>query len=313
MTLSSLTILWLFGASLLPGCDASNNSACARLASTLSAAYQSDQHFLPSDQPLESYLDHNGVLLTMCMRYGGMIPWMECSRKDGDTKLSASWVHTNQTRGWRVIGKPVDKGPPVGLALKPTETTIRCLYPVDGVTDARDGNGCGPLSSDARYGSQGYDHLKWYKKMLLKENIMHYKTAVFGSNVTWDSIPCSDFFQMPPDTDTAEIPLLSRLNDSNKTGFVYLTQANMQIDKWSYIMGFPVCNQSMPPPAPTFQKQILLYMGKTWWKSEDWNSIIKLMDNALDSHPSLNIWNEVCAITLWILFEISALVAIILL
>jgi hypothetical protein len=58
--------------------------------------------------PLEEFLDLNGILLTMCMRFRGFVPWKECSHGKQDSKLSALWVQKDKTRGLRVIGKPID-------------------------------------------------------------------------------------------------------------------------------------------------------------------------------------------------------------
>ena len=294
MLFSIVSTLLLLAASFSPGTEA-DNSSCSHIAARLSAAYISNHSFNAIDQSLEAYLDDNGVLLTMCMRFGGIIPWMECSRKDGDSKLSASWVHTNQTRGWRVIGTPFDKGPPVGLALKPTGISVRCVYPVDAATDGRDNTGCGPRSDDVRYGSKGYDHAKWYRKTMLKENVVQYKNSVFGANTTWDSIPCADFFQAQPNNSVI-VSQLENTTSAIKTEWNYRTLEQFLIDQYSYIMGFPVCNESAPAPAPTFQnKNSVIYVGETWWKSEQWNSVIRLMDAMLDTHPSVDIWNEVRA------------------
>jgi hypothetical protein len=160
-------------------------SNCTVIAAALSTAYRTYHAFQPDVSSLEQFLDRNGILLTMCMRFAGYLPWLECSRKEDDTKLSASWIQADKTRGFHVIGKPADQGPPVGLVLKPSSTKVRCLYPVDAATNGRDGNGCGPMSSDPRYGSKGYDHMGWFGKLMARAVVIRYKNSVFGENRTW--------------------------------------------------------------------------------------------------------------------------------
>ena len=149
------------------------SSNCTLAAATLSAIYRTyNETSLQPNHRLEDFLSHNGILLTMCMRFGGLLPWLECSLGKKDTKISASWIQQNKTRGFRVIGDWIDHGPPVGLVLKSETMNIRCLFPADAGTDKRDNEGCGPLSTDAYYGSKGYDHAKhwWTKKIWISEN-----------------------------------------------------------------------------------------------------------------------------------------------
>lgn len=57
-------------------------SNCTLVAAALSTAYRTYRggDFSPSSTRLEDFLDRNGILLTMCMRYSGFVPWLECSR-----------------------------------------------------------------------------------------------------------------------------------------------------------------------------------------------------------------------------------------
>jgi hypothetical protein len=187
----------------------------------------------------------------------------------------------------------VDKGPPIGMVLKPTATSIRCAYPVDAVTDNRDDNGCGPYSTDPIYGSKGYDHKNWFGKMMERQEVIFYRNQVFGKGRPFESIPCSDWVQQPP------VAVFGVLDESNTNTtdsslkWEFKTQAELVVEQWSYIMGHPVCNQSEPAPKPDFHNTtIFLYQGHQVWKPEEWTTVVQLLEDALDEHPNLYVWNE---------------------
>ncbi|CAB9499102.1 expressed unknown protein [Seminavis robusta] len=280
-------------------------SNCTLLASALSAAYRTYNDTQPISS-LEHFLDDNGILLTMCMQFRGRIPWLECSRKDGNSKLSASWIQASKTRGFRVIGKPIDVGPPVGLVLKPSSTKVRCLYPVDAGTDGRDNNGCGPNSYDPRYGSKGYDHAGWFQRLLTRQELTYYKNQKFGKNRTWESIPCNQLY------DNLTVPILGLLeerqqeqntqtshkNNQTRYQWKYKTLDEVVVDQWSYKLGHPVCNQSQPAPKPDFNEtsifDFLVYFDRYFWSGadDDWRQVVSLMEDTIDRHPFVSTWNE---------------------
>lgn len=133
-----------------------------------------------------------------------------------------------------MIGKPIDLGPPVGLILKPTATNIRCLFPADAATDSRDGDGCGPLVNDAHYGSKGYDHASWFRKQLLKANVIYYKNAVFGANRTFESIPCDEFYMPNADFNGTQPPRYASVigQMSKHLEWEFQSLDEYQIDQW---------------------------------------------------------------------------------
>jgi hypothetical protein len=326
------------------------SSNCTLVAAALSAAYRTyDGHGFPpsslsypSSMRLEDFLDHNGILLTMCMSHRGLIPWLECSRPKSSTddavapwsstalraapgdatdggrvaasaggsdpsRLEASWVQQDQTRGFRVIGRPIDIGPPVGLILRPSGTSIRCIYPVDGATDARDGRGCGPLTNDPSYGSQGYDHAKWYRKMLYREEIVRSKNSLFGPNRTWESIPCTDFLSgtMPAGVNSSTyLPIIGFVDrNASRSEWRYETQEEYTVDYWSHVLGHTLCNRSDMPPEPSPDTLVknatsaLIYFGPFSWRTHEWDTVVKLMQSAIDDPPfalggRLGVWNE---------------------
>jgi hypothetical protein len=310
-----------------------NASNCTLVAAALSNAYRTynGHDFSPDTMRLEDFLDRNGVLLTMCMRYGGLFPWLECSRSGpaakslsssssipGDavvaggrdpSRLEASWVQRDQTRGFRVIGPPIDVGPPVGLVLRPSGTSIRCIYPVDGATDGRDDGGCGPLTDDPRYGSQGYDHAKWYRKLIMREEIVLVKNSHFGPDRPWESIPCADFFPAPPSPSggntTADLQVLGsveKLDNGTRYEWRYQTQTRYMVDYWSHILGHTLCNQSAMPPEPSpnavgDEMLDLIWTAPFSWPPSEWHPVVEMMQLAIDDPPfslrgNIRIWNE---------------------
>jgi hypothetical protein len=290
---------------------APSSSNCTAVAATLSSHFNST--YRPPTQSvannsLELFLDDHGLLVTMCMRFRGMLPWMECTIpsksslnygwRPSTTKVSASWVHSKKTRGFRVIGRPIDIGPPVGLVLKPTELSVRCLYPADAATDGRDGDGCGVPSSDPQFGSQGYDHTNWINKIMTKYQIMQYKNDAFGKDRHWNTIPCSEFLGPPytPGNDTSNninLQVLGRLEDNQQWEIYDIP--HLIIEQWSYIMGFPICNHSSPVPPPDLDDGMqhdMIYYGLDFWRPINWTVSLELMMKLFNDFPTLEIWNE---------------------
>jgi len=114
---------------------------CSALAKAISAAYLSTEAFNgTSTSDLQTYLSSHGVLTTMCMG-----PNITCAP---DKHWSFSWINVQTTV--RIIPDAL-----IGMIAKPTAIDLQCIYPVDGGTDGRDNNGCGPITIDPLYGSQG--------------------------------------------------------------------------------------------------------------------------------------------------------------
>lgn len=238
------------------------------------------------------------------------MPRGDIDREKDPSRLDASWVQENQTRGFHAVGFPIDIGPPVGLVLRPSGTSIRCVYPVDGATDGRDGKGCGPINSDPRHGSQGYDHASWYRKVLVRAEIVQEKNSLFGPNRTWESIPCSGFFDDEfPGVQIFGTAVARRThNDDDDDGggthydWFYQTGPQCLIDYKSYILGHTLCNRSAMPPEPSPARLgnatiDLIYVGPSSWPPHEWPAVVELMQSALDDPPfslqeKLKIWNE---------------------
>jgi len=195
---------------------------CTTLAATLSANYATPlTRYDPSrNGPLSSYLDKNGVLVSMCMN-GDHACTIDPTKTN---HLSASWIHqslegnedgnNNTDNILRVI---FPKQFPVGLVVDPThepsqqETSrpknrhidkddnnfLRCLYPTDAGTDGRDNAGCGPLYTDPKVGSLGYCKLNRITRYLNRRALDSYKDVNFGHFTNYSDIPCDYFFSFP--------------------------------------------------------------------------------------------------------------------
>mmetsp|Transcript_24419 Transcript_24419/g.37136 ORF Transcript_24419/g.37136 Transcript_24419/m.37136 type:complete len:375 (-) Transcript_24419:288-1412(-) len=291
--------------------------SCTQLAAALSASYRTYETYDPSNHhysSLESFLEKNGILLTMCMRFNGQIPWLECTGNGLDVspfsfnghdevsstnekkkvqekhRIASSWIQQNIS-GFRVVSPPVDTGPPVGHILQPNATTIQCLYPMDAATINRDDEGCGPLSSDIHDGSKGYDHAKWYGKLLLKGQIIEFKNSMFGNNRAWDSIPCSEFLGSTAANFSSAV--LGEVNNDDRS-WTYQRTSEYIIQSWSYIMGHNICNTSQPLPTPSFNDtDFLVYIGPTSWQPQHWEEMLDLMKDTLGEHPNVQTWNEI--------------------
>ena len=61
-------------------------------------------------------------------------------------------------------------------------------------------------------------------------------------------------------------------------------------------MGFPVCNISRESPSPPDFDQTgnwLLDSSNHSWSPKQWPQVIQRMEDALEEHPDMAIWNEV--------------------
>eukprot|EP00523_Entomoneis_sp_CCMP467_P007148 CAMPEP_0168721880 /NCGR_PEP_ID=MMETSP0724-20121128/2313_1 /TAXON_ID=265536 /ORGANISM="Amphiprora sp., Strain CCMP467" /LENGTH=423 /DNA_ID=CAMNT_0008768541 /DNA_START=6 /DNA_END=1277 /DNA_ORIENTATION=- len=230
---------------------------CTALAAVLSAKYRrynaSEYNNDTNTSSLPSFLNRNGVLVTMCMRFPSTeaLAWWDCSsprrrrRRQTSTRLSTSWVQQDQTSGFQVIRWPLIRSPPVGLVLDPTvlaasngsgtslsSSSLSCLFPVDAATEVRDDHGCGPLSMDARYGSHGYDHeTSPWRKWWTRQQIINYKNQQFGPATPWDSIPCRDFFEPAVEQQQQR----QQESSNNPRGVPF----SLLVDDWMKIQDFP--------------------------------------------------------------------------
>jgi hypothetical protein len=172
------------------------------------------------------------------------------------------------------------------------------MYPADASTDGRDDDGCGPSMDDLHYGSRGYDHAGWFGKQLLKANVLYYKDSMFGANRTFQSIPCDEFYKPSRDFNSTQAknpPVIGQISRDFTWEFQTLLAEN-QINQWSYIMNQSVCNTSHPVPKPNIDNSTaspqLFYIDHKSWEANKWNSVIQMMEQALDDHPALKVWNE---------------------
>ena len=159
---------------------------CTELAASLSSNYRDNTPYdNGGSSSLSRYLGGHGLLLTMCFPFSCMI-------EPRDSHISASWI--NDRLGVHVI--PTDNQ--IGLILDPLKADLKCIYPTDAATLSRDGNGCGPMTTDPEYGSQGARSYNFITRYLARKQFREYKDVNFGANTDWLDIPCDILFPIPP-------------------------------------------------------------------------------------------------------------------
>jgi hypothetical protein len=262
--------------------------SCSDLARRFTESYYSSATFNSSGN-LNEYLNSNGILLTMCIGntlfpkfFGG-----PCKLGFRENHVSASWIRKKET-GFRVFGPRED----VGLILDPFATSIQCLYPVDGVTDSRSMNGCGP-THDAIGGSNNF----W--RAVEKYQIESYKNQKFGKDTKWMDIDCNDMLEtfLGPFPSGGAFALNN--TDCLKTvaggiPFIFESPIKYTYDVWSDVLGHAVCNATKPWPEPSFNDEYgLLYFGSCAWVKSDWVGMVDTMIHLSSVYPKLEFWNEV--------------------
>jgi hypothetical protein len=265
--------------------------SCHDLALRLTENYYTATRFNSTNTNLTDYLNHNGILLTMCIG-NAILPRIfggPCKLGFRSHHVSASWIRKNET-GFRVFGSSLlaDTALPVGLILDPTMTQINCMYPIDGVTDAREKNGCG-VTFDSIGGPSSI------RRSIDRYAIAHFKNSRFGKDTKWSDIDCSLMF-----SDIVGEGNFA-LNDTDCSGavaggipFVFESPARVTYETWSDVMGHPVCNITQPWTDPTFTSDdVLLYLGSCVWKTSDWAGMIDTTVNLATEHPSVTFWNEI--------------------
>lgn len=262
--------------------------SCSDLALRFTESYFSSATFNSSGN-LNEYLNSNGILLTMCVGntlapkfFGG-----PCKLGFRENHVSASWIRKKET-GFRIFGPRED----VGLILDPFATEIQCLYPVDGVTDQRSINGCGP-TYDAIDGSSNI----W--RSIEKYQIESYKNQMFGKDTKWMDIDCEDMLG----TFVGPFPFggAFALNNTDcletvagGIPFLFASPVKYTYDVWSNLLGHAVCNATVPWPEPSFDDEgALLYLGSCAWRKSNWVGMVDTMMNLASEYLSLEFWNEI--------------------
>lgn len=137
------------------------------------------------------------------------------------THVSGSWI--NELTGPRVI-----VGPSFGFVLDSQQVNLRCIYASDAATDARDDNGCGPMSMDPQYGSIGYSKSNPVKRYLFKKGLE--KFLKFNAADASD-IPCE-----------ALLPIAWSLWQGTKGNLTFPNGLETMSNNYAPFLGRPICN-----------------------------------------------------------------------
>jgi hypothetical protein len=273
---------------------------CTELASKLTENYYTSETYDASnsnESSLNEYMNHNGILLTMCigMSFFPKIFGGPCKLGIRENHLSASWIRNIDT-GFRIFGMPDDPDAlPIGLVLDPLQSHIDCMYPIDAVTDTRLRNGCGPVpdAPDAPPFN--------FMRILERIHVVNYKNENFGNDTKWMDIDCMDFMEpmvIPEDTGNFAVGKtdckVDFLNNGTDMPFRFETSGEYIYNTWSSVMGHPVCNQSLPWSNPTFHDiDTILYFGSCIWKPNNWVGMMDIMEQIAVLHPKVHFWNEI--------------------
>lgn len=284
-------------------------NSCTSLAAALSAKYATYQEFHGAGGgDLNSYLDHNGLLVSMCINFSLLTQRFYCDLRKHDRVLSTSWIQRNQT-GFRVFrgASPQQLPVTVGMVIDPTAMEIQCLYPSDGLTGGRDDlviNGktaqaCGPVNTDPRFGSKGYDHLPRWKKILVRAAWNAYAQHNFGNN---RSVSCRDFF-FQPDDDGKEImatPVYLKerrddetaCSDRDNPEFTFYDYIEFPVQDAEYMVQHKLCEPSSNT-TKFHRNDWFLYAGRCSWRPDQFTDMLRTMQKLDREHPKVQNWNEI--------------------
>ena len=266
--------------------------SCPELALRLTENYYSTHRFNQSSESLSGFLDQNGILLSICLGstilpsiFGGL-----CSLGIFSNHVAASWIRNIDT-GFRIFGgppTPTDDLALIGLILDPATADVKCVYPIDAVTNSRLNNGCGPLKQSPKAPNQDSQKSDRYANI-------KFKSEKFAKTSKWSDIICEKFFRLDTgmvamnNSDCSfaiehDVPVPMLLESAGKYNY----------ETFSTAAGHPVCNMTKPWPEPNSNtRDSILYMGSCVWKPTDWLSMLDTMVQVASDYPRANFWNEV--------------------
>ena len=273
--------------------------SCVSLAAVLSSKYRTYSPFNESSDSLNSHLNENGILLSMCDIHLPVVG-IRCGLSPTSKSWSSSWIQEKET-GFRVFA--ISDNYSVGKILDPTKVEINCLYPTDASSSFRDDHGCGPLSNDPQHGSRGTNR---YYRMFEQWYLTQIKNQQFGSDTPWTNISCSDYTF---EGDLGQNVTIVRYNNNNKRqerdgsvswkrrsspGSVsYEAFSAYSARIWGEIMTHPICDTNSTNDKPNLTRDHwLLYQDGFWWEPQAWDSVLSLMKTIRTSHPDVRLWNE---------------------
>lgn len=256
------------GSILLFGGLVSYSLAC-ELAVELNRAFMSTERY-DGQEKLEAYMARTGILATMCTGRNNST----CD--EAMDHVSASWA-SNSLTGYRLYPGQV------GWLLNPAALQVRCVYPTDASTDARDNAGCGPHSLDPVYGSKGYAQSSNARRLEVRLDIQAMYTK---ANVSWSEVPCSSIL--------TGLETLSALGDVEDVGSLRSYFAS-----WSAFyepfLGHPVCSDDSDLCVGIGRCGELDFLGNSSWPPERFGDAIDTQRELHDWRPKLleASWNEI--------------------
>ena len=270
--------------------------SCVSLAALLSSKYRSYTPFNETSDSLNSYLNENGILLSMC---DSLLPLVGIRCGSSPTvrgkSMSSSWVQENET-GFKVFEIYNDFS--VGKILDPTAVDVNCLYPADAASLNRDNHGCGPLSNDPEHGSRGTNR---YYRMFQQWQITKIKDQLFGKDTPWTNISCADYDFVAEMGKNVTIVRYTNDGDDSHSLSIHASSASVSYETyeaclarlWGEIMGHPICDTNQTSGTPHFTKDHwLLYQDEFWWEPQAWDSMISIMRTIRTGHADIRLWNE---------------------
>jgi len=279
-----------------------NPTNCTLLATALSTAYRSTTPFSgTTTASLQEYLQENGILFTMCLDQKlncSLLQPLPPHRQAPAPDWSGSWGNTRL--GFRPIAASA-----VGQIANPGALNFTCLYPTDGATDGRDGDGCGPEAQDSVYGSEGASHLGPMKTWAARQQIRAYMQRYFPGR-TWQNISCIEFFRIPTSFWLVNATGWHAADDKGNPGACEaMKSGRAALAMPAYVSGMgadeealngePVCTAEAPPGIDV-PGHFPIYNGHCSWAPHEFQVAMDMMfDTFITKHPKITMWNEVVA------------------
>lgn len=266
---------------------------CTLLAAAASTAFRSTQRFTGTSTPeLQDFLYSNGLLVTMCASAGYNCSTYRTPPSTFSRHWSGSWASSAGGGLYPSIG---------GVIADPHALDIRCLYPVDGGTDLREDNGCGPWVNDTVFGANGASQMTPEQLAQARAWIRAYTQENFPGR-SWQDISCDDFFgpwYLPLNATAFHPGANTAAACTALTNGVYnVTYENFRSTfaaQFAAYNGAPVCTVSEPVVKRGYYIE---YVGECAWQPTQWQAMVDAMDQWFfpsTTRLGLSQWNEVVA------------------
>lgn len=251
---------------------AASSVSCTALAEALNANYLSNTTFdAASNSSLPEYLNSTGVLLSVCLDGN----CTDDEFHEVDVHLSGSWIQDGTT------GPRIFEMGEIGMILDPTKVDILCLYPLDGLSDGRSRQGCGPIN----------DYLpNWLDRQRLRMALYMRKILKGFWRTKWEEIPCCKFLS----EDASDKKLCNDVAGMIDRNATWTTMIYWQALLMGDILGHVICyDDTFPDFDMMSEERMLPYIGSEPWMPLEWEGNTKVTQDIIREHPKMRIWNEV--------------------